>query len=171
LNLAHNEFLSVSPKIRKTSHEFSCYKFGFFGVQLFFMISGFVILMSLEKTEGFFHFIYKRWIRLFPALLIASLWYILLQVFPDLLLPIIPIGILCLISLFIVKIAEPVLRDFIQNRIRLITVGKKKKSDIGYFIKGTIQVQSEVKKSNLLLLVIITTACKIDVLFSLLFNK
>lgn len=46
---------------------------GFLGVQLFFLISGFVILMSLEKSDGFFSFIYKRWIRLFPAMLIATI--------------------------------------------------------------------------------------------------
>lgn len=48
-------------------------KYGFFGVQLFFLLSGFVILMTLEKTKNFLTFLYKRWLRLFPALFIASL--------------------------------------------------------------------------------------------------
>jgi peptidoglycan/LPS O-acetylase OafA/YrhL len=47
-------------------------KYGDLGVQLFFLISGFVILMSLEKTSGFIKFIKNRWIRLFPSMLICS---------------------------------------------------------------------------------------------------
>ncbi len=46
---------------------------GFLGVQLFFLISGFVILMTLEKSTSFSQFLYKRWIRLFPAMLIATI--------------------------------------------------------------------------------------------------
>lgn len=42
------------------------------GVQLFFFISGFVILMTLERSKGFGPFLYARWRRLFPAMLIAS---------------------------------------------------------------------------------------------------
>ena len=47
---------------------------GWLGVQLFFLISGFVIFMTLDKTESFRVFIYKRWLRLFPAMLIASVF-------------------------------------------------------------------------------------------------
>lgn len=52
----------------------NCFPFkqGFLGVQLFFLISGFVIIMSLEKTDNFVKFIYKRWIRLFPAMFVAT---------------------------------------------------------------------------------------------------
>ncbi|MES2546141.1 MAG: acyltransferase [Pseudomonadota bacterium] len=49
------------------------FKFGNYGVQLFFIISGFVISMTLETCAGFWGFMYRRWIRLFPAMLIASL--------------------------------------------------------------------------------------------------
>jgi len=49
------------------------FKYGWLGVDLFFMISGFVILMTLEKTTDFFQFMYRRWLRLFPAMLIVSL--------------------------------------------------------------------------------------------------
>jgi peptidoglycan/LPS O-acetylase OafA/YrhL len=49
------------------------FRYGSLGVYLFFMISGFVILMSLEKTANFFQFIYHRWLRLFPAMFIVSL--------------------------------------------------------------------------------------------------
>jgi hypothetical protein len=48
------------------------FKYGYLGVNLFFLISGFVILMSLEKNKSFFLFIYKRWLRLFPGMLIAT---------------------------------------------------------------------------------------------------
>ena len=53
--------------------DFFLFKFGNYGVQLFFIISGFVILMTLEKCDSFGEFIYRRWLRLFPAMLIASI--------------------------------------------------------------------------------------------------
>ncbi len=46
---------------------------GWLGVNLFFMISGFVILLTLEKCQGVWEFLYRRWLRLFPAMLVASL--------------------------------------------------------------------------------------------------
>jgi peptidoglycan/LPS O-acetylase OafA/YrhL len=45
---------------------------GFLGVELFFMISGFVILMTLEKSSGIRDFIVRRWLRLFPAMLVCT---------------------------------------------------------------------------------------------------
>ncbi len=51
--------------------DFPLFKFGYLGVELFFWISGFVIFMSLDKTAGLGNFLYKRWLRLFPAMLIA----------------------------------------------------------------------------------------------------
>jgi peptidoglycan/LPS O-acetylase OafA/YrhL len=53
--------------------EFPLFKFGFLGVQLFFILSGFVILMTLDKCQNFQGFLYQRWLRLFPAMLICSL--------------------------------------------------------------------------------------------------
>lgn len=52
---------------------FPVFKSGNLGVELFFLISGFVILMSLEKSISFTSFIYKRWLRLFPAMFIATM--------------------------------------------------------------------------------------------------
>ena len=49
------------------------FHFGKFGVQLFFMISGFVIAMTLEKCNSFWDFMVRRWLRLFPAMLVGSL--------------------------------------------------------------------------------------------------
>ena len=48
-----------------------------FAVQLFFIISGFVIAMTLEKCKGIGEFIYRRWLRLFPAMLIAVIFIFL----------------------------------------------------------------------------------------------
>ncbi|MGO9459672.1 MAG: acyltransferase family protein [Rhodomicrobium sp.] len=46
--------------------------YGGYGVELFFMISGFVILMTLEKCASFYSFMFRRWVRLFPAMLFCS---------------------------------------------------------------------------------------------------
>ena len=44
---------------------------GWLGVYLFFLISGFVILLTLERSKNFGTFIKNRWIRLFPSMLIC----------------------------------------------------------------------------------------------------
>lgn len=46
---------------------------GWMGVELFFLISGFVIFMTLERCSGFLDFMLRRWLRLFPAMLIATI--------------------------------------------------------------------------------------------------
>lgn len=55
-----------------TYAQFPLFKFGYLGVQLFFLLSGFVILMTLERCVDFKVFLYQRWLRLFPAMLICS---------------------------------------------------------------------------------------------------
>jgi peptidoglycan/LPS O-acetylase OafA/YrhL len=45
---------------------------GWLGVYLFFMVSGFVIFMTLERCPTWSEFAWRRWLRLFPAMLIAS---------------------------------------------------------------------------------------------------
>jgi peptidoglycan/LPS O-acetylase OafA/YrhL len=50
------------------------YNLGRNGVNLFFIISGYVIFMTLEKCKNFKEFMFKRWIRLFPAMLFCSLF-------------------------------------------------------------------------------------------------
>jgi peptidoglycan/LPS O-acetylase OafA/YrhL len=52
--------------------DFFIFKFGWLGVELFFLISGFVIYLTLQKCKTLKEFIYRRWIRLFPAMLIGS---------------------------------------------------------------------------------------------------
>ena len=46
--------------------------YGWLGVQLFFIISGFVIFLTLENNNSIFTFLKKRWLRLFPAMLLAT---------------------------------------------------------------------------------------------------
>ena len=46
---------------------------GWVGVELFFLISGFVILMTIERCVDLKQFLYKRWLRLFPAMLIVTI--------------------------------------------------------------------------------------------------
>lgn len=53
--------------------DYDYFRYGYLGVQFFFMISGFVIFFTLENTSDFFTFWKKRLIRLLPSILIASL--------------------------------------------------------------------------------------------------
>lgn len=58
------------------------FEYGYLGVQLFFIISGFVITLSLTKSVSFLSFLQKRWIRLFPAMLLCSiLTFVLISLF------------------------------------------------------------------------------------------
>lgn len=64
--------------------DITLFRFGWMGVQLFFLVSGFVILMTLEKCAGIRDFLYRRWLRLFPAMLICSgLIYLTLGLFRE----------------------------------------------------------------------------------------
>lgn len=56
---------------------------GQYGVGLFFMISGFVILMTLEKTERPMDFIVSRFSRLYPCYWTAILFtFLIVRIFP-----------------------------------------------------------------------------------------
>ena len=46
---------------------------GWAGRLLFFLIPGFVILMTLEKCRSLSEFAVRRWLRLFPAMFVGSL--------------------------------------------------------------------------------------------------
>lgn len=70
---AYSRWSSVVPYGNKFSM-FPVFSNGFIGVNLFFLISGFVILMTLEKSKDFFGFQRKRWHRLFPAMLISTIF-------------------------------------------------------------------------------------------------
>src|SRR6187200_1820250 len=45
--------------------------YGLLGVEMFFVISGFVILMTMEKTNSLFAFVWHRAARLYPAYLLS----------------------------------------------------------------------------------------------------
>lgn len=62
----HLKFVSITQDI-------PIFDYGYLGVQLFFMISGFVIFMTLDKSKNYIDFIKRRWLRLFPAMLIATI--------------------------------------------------------------------------------------------------
>ena len=51
----------------------SLFGWGWLGVELFFLISGFVICMTLDRCDSFGQFMGRRWLRLFPTMLVASL--------------------------------------------------------------------------------------------------
>lgn len=64
-------WLDLTPWLA-TYSTFVVFKLGFLGVELFFLISGFVIFMTLEKCPSFIEFIFRRWLRLFPAMLVST---------------------------------------------------------------------------------------------------
>src|ERR1051326_635169 len=47
-------------------------EYGWFGVELFFVISGFVILMTLERCRNLPDFLLRRFARLWPAMAAAA---------------------------------------------------------------------------------------------------
>ena len=49
------------------------FRFGWIGVELFFLVSGFVILMTLERCTTAGEFLKRRWLRLLPAMFVCSL--------------------------------------------------------------------------------------------------
>ncbi len=55
-------------------------RLGWVGVQLFFLISGYVILMTLTNCATISEFAKRRWWRLFPAMLIASVIILLFDI-------------------------------------------------------------------------------------------
>jgi peptidoglycan/LPS O-acetylase OafA/YrhL len=66
------QFSAFHPFGERYGHVYPV-QYGWAGVQLFFLISGFVILMTLEKSRGLLDFAKRRWLRLFPAMFVGSL--------------------------------------------------------------------------------------------------
>jgi peptidoglycan/LPS O-acetylase OafA/YrhL len=67
-----NDWVDALPYHDQYDH-ITLFHFGRYGVQLFFIISGFVIAMTLEKCKSFWDFMLRRWLRLFPAMIVGSL--------------------------------------------------------------------------------------------------
>lgn len=71
-----------SGNIYPYASDYNYFNLGYLGVQFFFIISGFVIAATLQTTPTFGAFLRKRWLRLFPALVICSLLtFIIVHVF------------------------------------------------------------------------------------------
>lgn len=49
------------------------FKYGYMGVELFFIISGFVIAMTLESSRSVIDFVIRRFARIWPALIISAI--------------------------------------------------------------------------------------------------
>jgi len=63
---------NVSVSDGTANEEVLFFQYGWFGVMLFFSISGFVITQTLHHSNNPAHFIGKRFSRLFPAMLLCS---------------------------------------------------------------------------------------------------
>lgn len=48
------------------------FKYGYMGVELFFIISGFVIAMTLESSKSLLDFAIRRFVRIWPALIFSA---------------------------------------------------------------------------------------------------
>lgn len=64
--------------------EFFIFKFGYLGVELFFIISGFVIFLTLERSKNYLIFMRNRLIRLLPLLILCSLiTFLIIKLIPN----------------------------------------------------------------------------------------
>lgn len=68
---AYSRWGSIEPYDQNLILE-NLFSYGWLGVQLFFCISGYVIYMTILKTNNFFMFGLARYLRLAPAMLMAS---------------------------------------------------------------------------------------------------
>ncbi len=64
---------SITPPYGVSISLFPPIAYGYLAVWLFFFISGYVIFITLEKCKTYSEFMFRRWSRLFPAMLICSL--------------------------------------------------------------------------------------------------
>jgi len=66
-------FFSRWTNLYPYENKYNYFVNGKYGVHFFFMISGFVILFTLERTKSLAQFWFNRFVRLFPGMLFASL--------------------------------------------------------------------------------------------------
>ena len=69
----YHAFLILEPRYPELK-EWIINRYGLMGVELFFIISGFVILLTLERCGSFSQFFKRRWLRLWPAMLVACVF-------------------------------------------------------------------------------------------------
>jgi peptidoglycan/LPS O-acetylase OafA/YrhL len=69
----YHAYLLLEPRYPELQH-WIVNRYGLMGVELFFMISGFVILLTLERCSSFSQFFKRRWLRLWPAMLVACVF-------------------------------------------------------------------------------------------------
>lgn len=74
-----NEYL-----FRNNNFSLDLGKYGWSGVDIFFIVSGFCIGMTITRTTSFYEFIIRRFARLYPAYLIAGLITLCFYYFFDL---------------------------------------------------------------------------------------
>ncbi len=68
----------------ETYRDIPLFQYGFLGVEFFFVISGFVICMTLSTSKSGYDFAIKRVSRLWPAMLLCSvLTFVLLKIIPQ----------------------------------------------------------------------------------------
>lgn len=66
-------FFSRWSNLYPYEKSYDFFRYGKFGVHFFFMISGFVIFFTLERTSNFKKFLINRYIRLLPSMFFASI--------------------------------------------------------------------------------------------------
>jgi peptidoglycan/LPS O-acetylase OafA/YrhL len=66
-------FFSRWTNLYPYQNKYDFFGHGKFGVHFFFMISGFVIFFTLEKTKSLAQFWFNRFVRLLPAMFFASI--------------------------------------------------------------------------------------------------
>lgn len=63
---------------------FPLFVYGFLGVHLFFIISGFVIALTLDKCKTPYEFFVRRFARIWPPLLVCSIiTFLIIKLFPS----------------------------------------------------------------------------------------
>ncbi len=71
----HLESFYYKSKLYPYGETFShvlIFKYGYMGVEMFFIISGFVIAMTLESSKSLTDFAIRRFVRIWPALIVSA---------------------------------------------------------------------------------------------------
>jgi len=78
---SHSFFLSGIPLPHNHKWLSLAFKSGGVGVSIFFVMSGFLITQSFQNSDNIFSFLWKRILRIYPALLVALSLTVLLGIF------------------------------------------------------------------------------------------